>query len=48
LRDLAIIAAFLLVDDTEIKAGWKPDLAFVDENNRIKGTRDHVPPQNRM
>jgi len=28
-----------------LKAGWKPDLVFVDENNKIKGSRDHVPTQ---
>jgi aspartate 1-decarboxylase len=46
LGDLVIIAAFALVDEQERKAGWKPELVFVDENNRIKGSRDHVPTQN--
>src|SRR3984893_405511 len=46
LGDLVIIAAFALVDEADIKAGWKPDLVFVDENNKIKGNRDHVPTQN--
>ncbi|KNE75933.1 Aspartate 1-decarboxylase [Candidatus Burkholderia crenata] len=46
LGDLVIIAAFTLVDEAELKAGWKPDLVFVDEKNRIKGNRDHVPTQN--
>ena len=46
LGDLVIIAAFALVDEAEVKAGWKPDLVFVDEKNRIKGNRDHVPTQN--
>ncbi|CAH2771414.1 MULTISPECIES: aspartate 1-decarboxylase [Caballeronia] len=46
LGDLVIIAAFALVDEAELKAGWKPDLVFVDEKNRIKGNRDHVPTQN--
>src|SRR3984885_2885797 len=46
LGDLVIIAAFASVDETELKAGWKPDLVFVDENNRIKGSRGHVPTQN--
>lgn len=44
--DLVIIAAFAQIDETELKTGWKPDLVFVDENNRIKGSRDHVPTQN--
>src|SRR5476649_2993665 len=46
LGDLVIIAAFALVEEAELKAGWKPDLVFVDEKNRIKGNRDHVPTQN--
>ncbi|WP_233862585.1 aspartate 1-decarboxylase [Paraburkholderia adhaesiva] len=46
LGDLVIIAAFANVDEEELKAGWKPDLVFVDGNNRIKGSRDHVPTQN--
>ena len=41
-----IIAAFAQVDEEEIKAGWKPNLVFVDDDNRIKGSRDHVPTQN--
>ena len=45
LGDLVIIAAFANVDEEELKAGWKPDLVFVDENNVIKGSRDHVPTQ---
>ena len=45
LGDLVIIAAFANVEEEELKAGWKPDLVFVDENNRIKGSRDHVPTQ---
>ena len=46
LGDLVIIAAFAMVDDADVRAGkHKPDLVFVDENNRIKGTRDHVPTQ---
>lgn len=43
--DLIIIAAFAVVDDQDIAAGWKPQLVFVDEQNRIKGSRDHVPTQ---
>ena len=46
LGDLVIIAAFAQVDEEEIKAGWKPDLVFVDDENRIKTSRDHVPTQN--
>ncbi len=45
LGDLLIIAAFAQVDEAELRAGFKPDLVFVDENNRIKGSRDHVPLQ---
>ena len=36
LGDLVIIAAFALVDEAELKAGWKPDLVFVDEKNRSR------------
>lgn len=45
LGDLVIIAAFAMVDEEELKAGWKPDLVFVDEHNKIKGSRDHVQTQ---
>jgi aspartate 1-decarboxylase len=46
LGDLVIIAAFAMVADADVRAGkHKPDLVFVDEQNRIKGTRDHVPTQ---
>jgi aspartate 1-decarboxylase len=46
LGDLVIIAAFAMVDDTEVRAGkHQPDLVFVDARNRINGTRDHVPTQ---
>lgn len=45
LGDLVIIAAFAMVDEEELKACWKPDLVFVDEHNKIKGSRDHVPTQ---
>ncbi|MEJ2768876.1 aspartate 1-decarboxylase [Mycetohabitans sp. B46] len=44
--DLIIIAAFALVDDTDVRHGFKPNLVFCDERNTIKGTRDHVPTQN--
>ncbi|MGI4814104.1 MAG: aspartate 1-decarboxylase [Janthinobacterium lividum] len=43
--DLVIIAAFALVEDAEVKAGFKPKLVFVDAENRINGQRDHVPLQ---
>jgi aspartate 1-decarboxylase len=46
LGDLVIIATFAVVDEAELKAGRKPDLVFVGENNKIKGSRDHVPTQN--
>jgi aspartate 1-decarboxylase len=46
LGDLVIIATFAVVDEAELKAGWKPDLVFIDGNNKIKGSRDHVPTQN--
>jgi aspartate 1-decarboxylase len=46
LGDLVIIAAFAMIDETQLQAGWKPNLVFVDEQNRIKGSRDHVPTQN--
>ncbi|PLZ00496.1 aspartate 1-decarboxylase [Burkholderia sp. WAC0059] len=45
LGDLVIIAAFAHVEEAELAAGWKPSLVFVDENNRVKGSRDHVPVQ---
>jgi aspartate 1-decarboxylase len=45
LGDLVIIAAFAMIDEEEIKEGWKPRLVFVDEHNKIKGHRDHVPTQ---
>ncbi|WP_338910923.1 aspartate 1-decarboxylase [Mycetohabitans rhizoxinica] len=44
--DLIIIAAFALVDDADVRHGFKPNLVFCDERNTIKGTRDHVPTQN--
>jgi aspartate 1-decarboxylase len=45
LGDLVIIAAFAMVDETERAAGWHPKLIFVDERNKIKGGRNHVPTQ---
>ena len=45
LGDLVIIAAFAIVDETDRAAGWEPKLVFVDEHNKIKGSRAHVPVQ---
>lgn len=45
LGDLVIIAAFAQVDEAELKSGWKPNLVFVDVDNRIKDQRDRVPTQ---
>jgi aspartate 1-decarboxylase len=45
LGDLLIIASFAMVEDNEVQAGFKPSLVFVDSENRIKGSRDHVPAQ---
>jgi aspartate 1-decarboxylase len=45
LGDLVIIAAFAQVDEVELKNGWTPNLVFVDENNKITGSTDHVPTQ---
>jgi aspartate 1-decarboxylase len=45
LGDLVIIAAFAMVDEAELKAGWEPKLVFVDDNNKIKSSRGHVPVQ---
>jgi len=44
LGDLIIIAAFVSVDAAEMSR-FKPKLVFVDDNNRIAGSRDHVPLQ---
>jgi aspartate 1-decarboxylase len=44
--DLVIIAAFASVDETELAAGWRPRLVFVDEKNSVKESRDRVPTQN--
>ena len=45
LGDLVIIAAFATVDEAELEAGWKPVLVFVDDNNKITSSRNHVPTQ---
>lgn len=46
LGDLIIIATFGLFDDTDLRAGnVKPSLIFVDQNNRIKESREHIPLQ---
>jgi len=43
--DLVIIATFAHVDETDVQAGFKPLLVFVDGENRVSSTRDHVPLQ---
>jgi len=43
--DLLIIASFANVEESELKAGWNPKLVFVDEHNRIRERRSHVPVQ---
>ncbi|BBE09316.1 aspartate alpha-decarboxylase [Mycoavidus cysteinexigens] len=46
LGDLVIIATFGLFDDTDVRTGnVKPSLIFVDQNNRIKESREHIPLQ---
>lgn len=42
--DILIIAAFVSMDKSEI-AQHKPQLVFVDENNRQKELRSHIPVQ---
>lgn len=42
--DLIIIAAFGLVPEEQV-ANYKPRLVFVDDANRIKEERSHVPVQ---
>jgi aspartate 1-decarboxylase len=42
--DLLIIAAFAQVHEDHV-IGFAPQLVFVDEANRIKSQRDHVPTQ---
>ena len=42
--DILIIAAFVHLDRSEI-ASHKPQLVFVDENNRQKELRSHIPVQ---
>jgi aspartate 1-decarboxylase len=36
LGDLVIIAAFAVVEESELNAGWKPYLVFVDGKNKIR------------
>ncbi|MGO3741034.1 aspartate 1-decarboxylase [Kerstersia sp.] len=43
--DLVIIAAFAQVSEAELAAGYKPQLVFVDADNRAVSARDHVPLQ---
>ncbi len=42
--DLIIIAAFGLVPEDQV-SGFKPKLVFVDDANRIKEERAHIPVQ---
>ncbi|MBT2302024.1 aspartate 1-decarboxylase [Variovorax paradoxus] len=42
--DLVIIAAFGLVAEAQVR-GWQPKLVFVDDANRIKEERAHIPVQ---
>jgi aspartate 1-decarboxylase len=42
--DLIIIAAFAQVPEPQV-AGFVPSLVFVDNNNRIKEQRSHIPVQ---
>jgi aspartate 1-decarboxylase len=42
--DLIIIAAFAQVPESEVK-GFEPKLVFVDDKNRIKEQRSHIPVQ---
>ncbi len=42
--DLVILAAFVQVPSNEA-AAHKPKLVFVDEGNRMRDFRDHVPVQ---
>jgi len=48
LGDLVIIATFVMIDETEFKAGWKPNLVFVDDNNKMMEHLDQVPAQQWM
>jgi aspartate 1-decarboxylase len=44
--DLIIIASFALFEEEHIRLGQaKPQLVFVDENNRIREQRNYVPLQ---
>ncbi|MDB5837708.1 MAG: aspartate 1-decarboxylase [Caballeronia sp.] len=43
--DLIIIATFAHVEERDVLAGFKPRLVFVDGENRVTSTRDHVPLQ---
>jgi len=42
--DLLIIAAFAQVEEARVK-GFEPRLVFVDQGNRIKEQRAHIPVQ---
>ena len=43
--DLVIIAAFAMVNEKDVQAGFTPNLVFVDAENKIKEQRGHVPLQ---
>ncbi|BFG80775.1 hypothetical protein PTKU46_88090 [Paraburkholderia terrae] len=45
LDDQVIIAAFAMMNETELTGGWRPKLVFVDDSNKLKSSRDHVPTQ---
>ncbi|MEI8169184.1 MAG: aspartate 1-decarboxylase [Rhodoferax sp.] len=42
--DLIIIASFAQVEEAQV-SGFQPKLVFVDDNNRIKFERSHIPVQ---
>lgn len=42
--DILIIASYAVYNEVELQR-HRPDLVYVDENNRIKGKRDNIPMQ---
>jgi aspartate 1-decarboxylase len=42
--DILIIASFAVYNEIELEK-FAPQLVYVDENNRIKGSRKHIPVQ---
>lgn len=42
--DIIIICAYAVLEDKEL-AGFKPELVYVDEHNRLRHTRDAIPVQ---